>query len=200
MLKIFVIVGEISNLSDARYCAGMGVDVLGFNVNPVEETCVDPETLNEISGWVAGVEYMGDISGLASHQATEILKDYDFSFILSNDLSTLEEISGYKKVLKIDIDSEGQLQNLEALILGEFDLDYVIIDTLNENYAAILDGMNMSNSKFNMIKAYDLNKDNVQEAGTFGYNGIFLKGTAEIRPGYKDYDELADILEVLEID
>ena len=59
MLKTFVIVGEISNLSDARYCAGMGVDVLGFNINPVEETCVAPETLNEISGWVAGVAIHG---------------------------------------------------------------------------------------------------------------------------------------------
>ena len=143
---------------------------------------------------------MGDISGLATHQATEILKDYDFSFILSNDLSTLEEISGYKRILKIEIDSESQLQNFEALISGDFDLDYVIIDTLNENYAAILDGLDRSNSKFNLIKAYDLSKDNVQEIGSIGYTGIFLKGTAEIRPGYKDYDELADILEVLEID
>ena len=35
-LQTFVKVGEITNLSDARYCAGMGVDLLGFNV--VENT------------------------------------------------------------------------------------------------------------------------------------------------------------------
>ena len=30
--------------------------------------------------------------------------------------------------------------------------------------------------------------------------GISLKGGEEIRPGYKDFDELADILEALEIE
>ena len=31
-------------------------------------------------------------------------------------------------------------------------------------------------------------------------SGITLFGTSEIRPGYKDYDEIADILEALEED
>ena len=200
MLKTFVVVGEISNLSDARYCAGMGVDVLGFNVNPVEESCVEPDTLNEIAGWVAGVEYLGDISGLVTHQANEILKDYNFTYVLSDDLATLQEIGEYRKVLKVDIESESQLQNFEALITGDFGLEYVIVYTLNENYVAILDGMDKSGSNVKLIKAYQLEKDNVESTGDLGYNGIYLKGTAEIRPGYKDYDELADILEVLEID
>jgi phosphoribosylanthranilate isomerase len=30
--------------------------------------------------------------------------------------------------------------------------------------------------------------------------GISLKGSTEIKPGFKDYDELADILEEIELD
>ena len=33
-----------------------------------------------------------------------------------------------------------------------------------------------------------------------GCTGIVLRGSSEIRPGYKDYDELADMLETLEVD
>jgi phosphoribosylanthranilate isomerase len=37
-LKTFVKVGCITNLSDARYCAGMGVDMLGFRAVEVRKT------------------------------------------------------------------------------------------------------------------------------------------------------------------
>jgi len=33
-----------------------------------------------------------------------------------------------------------------------------------------------------------------------GYAGVALTGTAEVRPGFKEYGELADVLEQLEVD
>jgi phosphoribosylanthranilate isomerase len=48
---------------------------------------------------------------------------------------------------------------------------------------------------------YGIDKDNV---GSWIDNthilGICLKGSIEVKPGFKDYDELADILEMLEVD
>jgi len=49
MLKTKVKVSKVTNLSEARYCAGMGVDFLSFPVSSV-----DPKTYQEITGWVAG--------------------------------------------------------------------------------------------------------------------------------------------------
>ena len=41
MLKTQVKVSSITNLSDARYCAGMGVDLLGF---PIQEISLEKFT------------------------------------------------------------------------------------------------------------------------------------------------------------
>ncbi|MFM1835376.1 MAG: hypothetical protein RJA04_63, partial [Bacteroidota bacterium] len=49
MLKTLVKVSAITNLSDARYCAGMGVDLLGF---PLGKISIDQFT--EIRNWLAG--------------------------------------------------------------------------------------------------------------------------------------------------
>src|SRR5258708_3649368 len=52
MLITKVKVGKVTNLSEARYCAGMGVDFLSFPASSV-----DPKTFQEITGWVAGPKF-----------------------------------------------------------------------------------------------------------------------------------------------
>ncbi len=50
-LKLKVKVGGITNLSEARYCAGMGCDYLGF---PVGGQGLSVEEFKDIAGWVSG--------------------------------------------------------------------------------------------------------------------------------------------------
>ena len=64
MLKTLVKVSAITNLSDARYCAGMGVDLLGF---PLGKISIDQFT--EIRNWLAGVQIVGEFS---TNDAAEI--------------------------------------------------------------------------------------------------------------------------------
>ena len=52
MLITKVKVGQVTNLSEARYCAGMGVDFLSFPI-----VSIDPKTYQEITGWVAGPKF-----------------------------------------------------------------------------------------------------------------------------------------------
>ena len=46
-LKTSVIINEVINLSDARYCAGMGVDYIGFRIDENHDKYVDLENFNE---------------------------------------------------------------------------------------------------------------------------------------------------------
>ena len=62
-LKTFVKVGNITNLTDARYCAGMGVNQLGFNV---EDPNFTVEKFKEITGWLEGIEYVAEFDKLAA--------------------------------------------------------------------------------------------------------------------------------------
>ena len=60
-LKTTVKVSKVNNLSDARYCAGMGVNQLGFNIEPDHENYTDPKSFKELADWVSGVEFVGEI-------------------------------------------------------------------------------------------------------------------------------------------
>ena len=69
-LIIPVLVRGINNLSDARYCAGMGADGLIFTLDPSLPGAVDVATVKELAGWVAGVELIGEFG--ASIPVSEI--------------------------------------------------------------------------------------------------------------------------------
>ena len=53
---------------------------------------------------------------------------------------------------------------------------------------------------FPLILACCITENNVHRIIDSGVKGIGLKGGDEIRPGYKNFDELADILEAIEVD
>ena len=55
-----VLVRGINNLSDARYCAGMGADGLIFTLDPTLPAAVDAATVKELASWVSGVELIGE--------------------------------------------------------------------------------------------------------------------------------------------
>ena len=70
-LTTIVKVGNITNLSDARYCAGMGVDMLGFCFEKKSEQYIDPESYKEIIGWISGPQLVGEFD---TNDETKILE------------------------------------------------------------------------------------------------------------------------------
>src|SRR5690349_969235 len=67
-LKTLVKVGKISNLSDARYCAGMNVDLLGFRVVTGQDHYVSPELFKEIRGWFTGPAIVAEAYGIQKNE------------------------------------------------------------------------------------------------------------------------------------
>ncbi|MFT6971874.1 MAG: phosphoribosylanthranilate isomerase, partial [Roseivirga sp.] len=79
-LKTFVKVSGINNLSDARYCAGMGVNQVGFEIEEGSPNYVDQQSFKEIKGWLSGVEFVGEINGSVGSIAN-LVKDYGLDAI-----------------------------------------------------------------------------------------------------------------------
>jgi len=76
-LKAYVKVGTLSNLGDVRYCAGMGVDMIGFQVIPGQPDYLEPERFQEIRGWVSGPLFVAEIYGLADNTGLgSVLENY----------------------------------------------------------------------------------------------------------------------------
>jgi len=182
-LNTFVKVGSITSLSDARYCAGMGVDLLGFRVIQGQDNYISPSRFQEIRGWIAGPEIVAEIYGITSSVELEaILADYKPDYL--------------------------ELGSAEAELLGDLSIPY-ILSTNKEDPKPVstrqpafllLKKLSANSSLFRClveVQSY-VEVQRAQEFSHFG--GIALKGSAEIRPGLKDYDEMAEILEKLDIE
>lgn len=180
-LSTFVKINSVNNLSDARYCAGMGVDLIGFKASEVSI-----EKFNEISGWLSGVDFV-----LEQGTSGSIL-DYNVNYIETSDASKIGAIDSQKVILTTNINEIPEdISGIEFLLVQG-------PDKLEQEHVTKLQSI-AENVK--IILAFGFNADNVVSIiEETGVHGIAITAGNEIRPGYKDYDDLADILEALEVD
>jgi phosphoribosylanthranilate isomerase len=185
-LKTLVKVSNITNLSDARYCAGMGVDFLGFRVIEGQSGRLDPKSFQEIRGWITGPQIVAEVYGIQDvSQITGILENYlpDYFELSLEDYIRVGSSITLPYILNI-----GAGQALPAFLVS--------------SPAYILTDISPSSSKF--IPDHDVlaKVSTMEELNNIiqhtGISGICLTGGSEIRPGLKNYDELSGILEALE--
>ena len=196
-LKTFVKVSGINNLSDARYCSGMGVDQLGFSIEENSPNYTDPDKFKEIKNWLSGVTYVGELDAQNETEPGNFNERYELDAIqVSNPAQVvlLEEL-GLPIILKMDV----------SMITGELLLaslktrvDYFLIESAYEEPLSA-DILALAKN-YPLVSAYGFDSSNVAEVIELGIKGIALQGGNEIGPGLRDFDEMMDILEVLEID
>lgn len=202
-LKTFVKINAVNNLSDARYCAGMYVNLLGFQVSPALETAVDPQSFKEITGWVSGVEFVAEFEQEELEEVKEILESYDVSWVEHTRLDPLIDLSStginciYKqdmtnvKSVKLELAERLKENNITLHITSEHEelseRELELVQTLSQHCDVILGSGISADNVTSLIESYPI-------------KGITLTGGDEIKPGLKDFDELADILETLEIE
>ena len=198
-LKTMVKVGQITNLSNARYCAGMGVNMLGFVVDVGSEFFISPEQFREISGWVAGVEFVGEISGSQIPELT----GYSFSYLQVSDraLPEIVHASGYACIFYINTanyvpEHIAQMMEEQQKYVSYFLLEGLNPDILND---AELERITTWAASYPVWLGSGITPHNLEKLLASGIKGIALYGGTESKPGFKDYDELADILEALDI-
>jgi len=203
-LSTIVLVNQITNLSDARYCAGMGVEMLGFNLQSQHPQHITPQAFKEISGWVSGVKLVGEVQELPTQEVEELLLDYNVDMLQLNSLYLIEELDELPLpiILRVMIDKDTVEENLRGLLeLYHPHVEYFLIDS--EDFQSI----DETNFKFlrdisknhPIIIGFGLTKENTREAlDKIQPAGIALKGSEEIRPGFKNFDELEEIFEQLE--
>ncbi len=181
-LKTFVKVGNITNLSDARYCAGMGADMLGFNAIEGKDHYLSPKQFQEIRGWVTGPLVVAEVSGLQSAaQLNSIIENYQPDY-LELGLAELPFLS----------------ENSIPFILR---LEKELIDVKLQNKPTfILAPTFLSNTLSPLLIEVSSLAEAEQALQHTTIKGIALRGSAEISPGLKTYDELAEVLELLDAD
>jgi len=202
-LNTTVKVGSISNLSDARYCAGMGVQYLGFSLDSHKAEYVDPPTLQSIREWVVGPEIVGELSGLDPAYIQNTARQYDIDCLEIDHPGVVDRLDTLKLplILKLDISefqNSGELQ--EVLTRTQNKVIYFILERSASSGIKIEEILELA-AHFKIMTGFSIHKDSLHSwlDGTEIF-GISLKGETETIPGFKDYDSLAEILEKIEIE
>jgi phosphoribosylanthranilate isomerase len=194
MLKTQVKVSSIANLSDARYCAGMGVDWLGF---PLQE--ISLERFTEIRNWLAGVQIVGEFTKASADQIKEMVATYQPDVIeidSSVSIVAIQEITT-PKILRVNIDSD----NLPAIFTASapYVTHFLLVGDSPDSLTGMEASVEIWAAQYSIILGLEIPDDDLEEwVEQSSIQGIGLVAGQEDRPGFRDFTDLMTILEKLE--
>lgn len=204
-LKTLVKISNVTNLSDARYCAGMGVDMLGFSMDSYSPEYVDPKKFEEIKSWVAGVQIVGETSETDPELIENLLNTYQPDFLQVDEAALLPYLGSFEKglILRVDL-AQLTLDQLETLFqTSTAGADYILLESqrpvhLDGDLNALLQRLA---ARYPVLLGTGISSETIHELlADLPVRGIALSGGDEERPGNKEFGELMDILEAIEED
>jgi phosphoribosylanthranilate isomerase len=204
-LALPVLVRGINNLSDARYCAGMGTQGLIFTLDANLPGAVDAATARELAGWVAGVDIIGEFGHLAGPEINRLVEECGLTGVL----------------LRLDRDRQAWPEGLAVPALVEVP-QTVIIN--KDHYATAVADLTASlpqgfalftmaprpypadyaywHSLARLAPLWLAGPTDPTEAADLAQQvhpaGLILAGGDEIKPGLRDFTELEAVFEALE--
>lgn len=205
-LETIVKISNVTNLSDARYCAGMGVDLLGFSMDESSDQYVAPDKFKEIRSWVAGLYIVGETSSIDALEIETLLERYQPDVLQIEESALLPYLSTFdcRIILKVDL----SLMTLEQLntffsSIHSDQVDYYLLESkagvnLDEELKTVLKTLA---SRYPILLGVGFTVDSIHDLlSELPIQGIALTGGDEDRPGSREFGELMDILEALETD
>lgn len=204
-LGTFVKVSKVNNLSDARYCAGMGVDVIGFNLVPETLHYMSPEKYSAITEWLSGVEFAGEFEDLSASEIMKLTRAYNIQFIQISNPSLISGLADQPVplILKLDMDKTKDVSSLRAVLEANKEyISYFLFESEQEAYEEekLQEILSLA-ADFPVLLGYGVTAGNVHQLiADSPVSGIALMGEEELKVGYKDFEKLAEILELIEVD
>jgi phosphoribosylanthranilate isomerase len=196
-LKTKVKVGKITNLSDARYCSGMGVDILGFPAGNLSGSASALKNYIEITSWISGPSHVVEWEGLnLTNDFSDLIKEYNADYVeipaslveiippVPVPLIVTLAISDWLRWRSIVENKKDQIAFLSLYSDGPLQMDHDRITQIARVLPTLL--------------GFGVTPSNLEEVLRLPIAGLSLEGANEEKPGLKDYALLSEILEGLE--
>lgn len=198
-LKTLVKVGNVSNLSDARYCAGMGVDMIGFCLDEDDPAYLPTDQINAITGWISGVKIVGETKEFDIAKINHLIEELNLDYIQLNGSFNFDKYTQINKpiIQKVLV--------LDSYILHLYlnKVDYLLFESIDPNFdiKKVREQLKAFSTIYPIIVGSGITSENVNYIlEECSIEGIGLKGSTEERPGTKDFDDLAEVLEVIQVE
>ena len=200
----------ITSLADARFCAGKGVDYLGFIQHHLSPRYLDPRHAKQIIEWIHGPETVGVFVNVDAETVNRTSETAGFDVVqLHGDESPAYCRRITLPVFKaISIQPKDTIRSLSRILIAyENCVDAFLLDTWHPELSggtgtsfdwSIAQSLSID---FRIILAGGLNPTNVHEAiNTASPWGIDVSSGVEDAPGIKNFDLINQFIESTEID
>jgi phosphoribosylanthranilate isomerase len=212
MLKVKVKANSITNLTDARYFAAREAEWLGFRLEPGAENFIEPAAVKAIKEWVDGVKIAGEFGLTNAAGIKEGVRLIGLDAVQVGMFTPKEELAGVRDVpiiKEVIIEPEtAESEILEHLLdyspfcdvfLLRFQEPGVSWPDLQRGHPftpAFLHALCEHNK---VLLDLDLSAGILEEVlKKIHPMGLALSGGAEEKAGYKSFDELDEIFDILE--
>ncbi|WAC12201.1 hypothetical protein [Dyadobacter pollutisoli] len=205
MLTRTVKISNVTNLSDARYCAGMGVEMLGFSIDEDSPNHISPKKFEDICSWLAGVTLVAETAQTNAESILKTLASYPVHAVQVEEpglLNYLHSELSLPLILRVSVDLYEADEIDSILSRYEGDVSHFLLESdnnaeLSETWMQVLERLG---AEYPILIGFGLDNEFTVSALTelLPNLGIALRGSDEIRPGYKDFGSMMDILEALE--
>ena len=192
-----LLIRGINNLSDARYCAGMGADKLTFVLDPALPDHLDTKTVKELAGWIAGVELIGEFSQLSAPEINALAAECGLDAVLLRSFRTPEELAEIAPPVYLELNATevatgiGELPAAPVGFVVELPMDA----PLTSPFLAALA------TQRPLWLGPGLHPERAREAATqLPLAGLSFPSGNEVKPGLRDFDQLEAVFEALELE
>ncbi len=213
MLKKPIKASQIANLTDARYFAAWEVNWLGFCLDTGADHFLQPAELVAIREWVEGPEIVGEFGFLPIEDLLELTRLMKLKaiqvgpFYEEEALAQLKDLIIFQEIIvEPGIDSNHLVEKMRktapyvSYFLLNFSKNNQSLEELRISEKFNVTDLKNMTAEFSILVDINLSAGEVEpfleESGAYG---LSLKGEEEERVGFKSFDELDEILEVLEV-
>jgi len=212
MLKTTVKANSVSNLTDARYFAAWHVEWLGFDLTYEGLKTLPLAEVKEIKDWIEGPKIVGELDILDVSESQQIIDFLTLEYIQVGMFTPVEHLNSLNVssiIKEVIIEPTTTATELNAHLNTYFDyVDYFLInfDKNNIDWRSL-----QTNDRLNVIQlkqiceqyevfiSIDFNATNTTELlNMLNPIGISVKGGIEEKVGFKSFDELDEVFELLE--
>ncbi len=207
-LKTRLKIRSVNNLTDGRYFAAMGAEWMGFGFDSNNPRNIDVAQAKEISEWLAGPRFVGEFDEMDVTQINSVLTELNFTTIETSidlDLNQLDK-KVESIIHRIPIHSNSKAIDLENFVeersrwtsqfLLDFHFDWEMIKKHSSIHPTFLKEfceeypcfIRLNFAKNNLIEI-------IEEVIPFG---IEISGGNEIQTGMQSFEEVGELLELLE--
>ncbi|HIG74419.1 MAG TPA: phosphoribosylanthranilate isomerase [Bacteroidetes bacterium] len=198
----------ITRLEDARYCAAVGADYLGFIQHEESPRYVDPRTAKEIMEWSVGPEPVGVFVNREAQDVIDTCAAGGFTHAQLHGHETPETCAAVRQagltvIKSIQVVSDAAAEQILAIAEPyRGSVDHLLLDT---HHTSLWGGTGESFNwrlarqvarEWELFLAGGISAENVAEAiQTMRPFAIDLSSSLEESPGVKDFDKLADFFD-----